>query len=53
MQLRQRYGVLFGIVSNYFIVYKAFLLLVNFSRAIRIAYVYFIVYGLFSCLWIE
>jgi hypothetical protein len=24
MQLRQRYGVIFGIISNYFVVYEAY-----------------------------
>jgi hypothetical protein len=32
---------------------KLILLLVNFCRVIRTVYVYFIVYALFSCLWIE
>jgi hypothetical protein len=32
---------------------KLILLLVNFCRTIRTKYVYFVVYALFSCLWIE
>jgi hypothetical protein len=47
MQLRQRYGVIFGIISNYFIVYETYLLLVNFSRTIRTASVYFVIDALF------
>jgi hypothetical protein len=47
MQLRQRYGVIFGIVSNYFIVYETYLLSVNFSRTIRTASVYFVIDALF------
>jgi hypothetical protein len=37
--------VIFEIASAYFIVYEAY-----FSRTIRTASVYFIVYALFSCL---
>jgi hypothetical protein len=47
MQLRQRYGVIFGIISNCFIVYETYLLLVNFSRTIRTASVYFVIDALF------
>jgi hypothetical protein len=39
--------VIFEIASAYFIVYEAY-----FSRTIRTASVYFIVYALFSCLWL-
>jgi hypothetical protein len=40
-------GVIFGIILLFM---KLILLLVNFSRTIRIVGVYFIVYTLFSCL---
>jgi hypothetical protein len=50
MQLRQMYGVIFGIVLNYFVIYEAFFLLLNFCRTIRTVCVYFVVYALFSCL---
>jgi hypothetical protein len=41
---------IFMIFSCYFVVYKAYFLLVNFNRTIRIVYVYFTVYVLFPCL---
>jgi hypothetical protein len=44
---KQGNGVVFGILSNYFIIYEAYLLLVNFSRTIRATYAYFVVYALF------
>jgi hypothetical protein len=47
MQLRQWYGVIFGIVLNYFAVMKLIILLVEFSRTIRSASVYFVVDALF------
>ncbi len=41
---KQGNGVVFGILSNYFIIYEAYLLLVNFSRTIRTCVCFFSVY---------
>jgi hypothetical protein len=45
--------VIFGIVSDYFVLYEAYFIVVNFCRTIRAAYAYFVVYALFSCLLLE
>jgi hypothetical protein len=50
MQLRERYGAIFGIVLNYFVIYEHYFAIGEFSRTIRAASVYFVVYALFSCL---
>jgi membrane associated rhomboid family serine protease len=41
---------IFGIVSAYFLFMRLILLLVNFCRTIRVVYVYFVMYALFSYL---
>jgi hypothetical protein len=40
--------VIFGIVLAYFIVYKAYFIIGEFCRTIRVAHVYFMIYALFS-----
>jgi hypothetical protein len=40
--------MILGIVSDYFVVYEAYFVLVNFCRTISAANIYFVVYALFS-----
>jgi hypothetical protein len=42
MKLRGKYGVIFGIVSNYFVVYEYYFVVGEFSWTIRAASVYFL-----------
>jgi hypothetical protein len=43
-------GVVLGLFQIILLFIKLILLLMNFSKTIRVAYVYFVVYTLFSCL---
>jgi hypothetical protein len=40
--------VIFKIVLNYFIVYEVYFIVSEFSRTIRVVYIYFVFYALFS-----
>jgi hypothetical protein len=44
--------VILGLFQLIFLLVMLILLLVNFCRTIRFAYVYFIIYALVCCLWL-